>query len=109
MLISIEECPHELHQLGMPFCLARLPASWCPYCQKVWTLLEEKRIPYEVEKINMRCYGEKPVSFMMKQPSGNIPVAVIDGVTYNQCNDIMYALEGMFPDSKPMLPTGESF
>lgn len=28
-------------------------ASWCPYCQKVWLTLEEKRIPYRVEKINV--------------------------------------------------------
>ena len=28
-------------------------AGWCPYCQKVWILLEEKNIPYKVEKINM--------------------------------------------------------
>lgn len=28
-----------------------------PYCEKVWLQLEEKRIPYTVEKINMRCYG----------------------------------------------------
>jgi len=32
-------------------------ASWCPYCQKVWFALEEKRIPYRVEKVNMSCYG----------------------------------------------------
>ena len=24
-------------------------ASWCPYCQKVWLVLEEKRIPYKVK------------------------------------------------------------
>lgn len=79
--------------------------SRCPYCQKVWILLEQKRIPYRVEKINMRCYGEKPASFTRMQPSGAIPVAVIDGVVYNQSNDIMYALEEQFPDHKPMVPT----
>jgi glutathione S-transferase len=29
-------------------------AAWCPYCQKVWILLEEKKIPYKIVKINMR-------------------------------------------------------
>lgn len=79
-------------------------ASWCPYCHKVWMALEEKRIPYRVEKINMRCYGDKPASFLRMQPSGNIPVAIIDGVTYNQSNDIMYTLEEQFPDHKPLIP-----
>jgi len=84
--------------------LFRDSASWCPYCQKVWTMLEQKRIPYRVEKVNMRCYGDKPASFMAVQPSGNIPVAIIDGVTYNQSNDIMYALEEKFPDHEPLVP-----
>ncbi len=35
-------------------------AAWCPYCQKVWMQLEEKQIPYTLEKINMRCYGARP-------------------------------------------------
>jgi len=85
--------------------LYRDSASWCPYCQKVWMTLEEKRIPYKIEKINMRCYGDKPASFLRMQPSGSIPVAIIDGVTYNQSNDIMYALEEKFPDSNPLVPT----
>lgn len=85
--------------------LYRDSASWCPYCQKVWLTLEEKRIPYKIEKINMRCYGDKPASFQRLQPSGAIPVAIIDGVTYNQSNDIMYALEEKFPDNNPLVPT----
>jgi glutathione S-transferase len=85
--------------------LYRDSASWCPYCQKVWITLELKRIPYRIEKINMRCYGDKPASFLRMQPSGNIPVAIIDGVTYNQSNDIMYALEETFPDNNPLVPT----
>lgn len=28
--------------------------------------LEEKQIPYVVEKINMRCYGPKPSHFLAK-------------------------------------------
>jgi glutathione S-transferase len=69
--------------------------------------LEEKRIPYRVEKINMRCYGEKPASFQRLQPSGAIPVAIIDGTVYNQSNDIIYALEQLYSGDghKPMLPS----
>lgn len=68
--------------------------------------MEEKRIPYRVEKINMRCYGEKPASFQRLQPSGAIPVAIIDGTVYNQSNDIMYALEQLYSGEghKAMLP-----
>lgn len=79
-------------------------ASWCPYCQKVWMTLEEKRIPYRVEKINMRCYGDKPRDFMRIQPNGAVPVAMIDGKIYNQSNDIMFALESLFPNHKALLP-----
>ncbi len=41
-------------------------AAWCPYCQKVWLQLEEKQIPYAIEKINMRCYGDKPAAYTAK-------------------------------------------
>jgi glutathione S-transferase len=66
--------------------------------------LEEKRIPYRVVKVNMRCYGDKPASFLKLQPGGQIPVAVIDDRVYGQSNDIMYALEELFPDHKSMRP-----
>jgi glutathione S-transferase len=34
--------------------LYRDHAAWCPYCHKVVLQLEEKKIPYIIEKINMR-------------------------------------------------------
>lgn len=46
--------------------LYRDTAGWCPYCQKVWMLFEEKRIPYRTVKINMRSYGDKPAWFLNK-------------------------------------------
>ncbi|GMH82991.1 hypothetical protein TrVE_jg9801 [Triparma verrucosa] len=86
--------------------LYRDSASWCPYCQKVWTMLEQKEISYKVVKVNMRCYGSKPAEFTRLQPNGNIPVAVIDGTVYRQSNDIMFALEKEFPD-KVVMGLGE--
>ena len=77
-------------------------ASWCPYCQKIWMALEAKQIPYKVEKINMRCYGDKPASFLKIQPGGQIPVAIINGRVYGQSNDILQALEAL-PQSKRSL------
>ena len=78
-------------------------ASWCPYCHKVWALLELKQISYKIKKVNMRCYGSKPPEFLRLQPNGNIPVAEIDGTVLRSSNDIMYALESLFPDSVPMM------
>jgi glutathione S-transferase len=75
-------------------------ASWCPYCHKVWLVLEEKQVPYRVERVNMSCYGDKPPSFRQLQPSGQIPVCVIDGAVYGQSNDIIDALERTFTPTK---------
>jgi glutathione S-transferase len=82
-------------------------AAWCPYCMKVLMSLEEKQIPYRVEKVNMSCYGKKPVEFLMLQPNGQIPVAIIDKTVYRQSNDILEALEEKFPNHKSLKPPAD--
>ena len=84
--------------------LYRDTASWCPYCEKVWLVLEEKRVPYRIEKVNMNCYGSKPASFLKIQPSGGIPVASLDGTVIRESNDILYAIEAAFPE-RPLIPS----
>ena len=79
-------------------------AAWCPYCEKIWLQLEEKRIPYRVEKINMRCYGDKPPSFTAKVPSGMLPVVEIDGELFTDSALIAHKLEELFPDHPPLRP-----
>ncbi|WIA38465.1 hypothetical protein OEZ86_001788 [Tetradesmus obliquus] len=88
--------------------LYRDHAGWCPYCQKVWLQLEEKRIPYTIEKINMRCYGDKPPSFLAKVPSGLLPVLEIDGRVVTESATIMALLEEQFPNHKPLMPAPNS-
>lgn len=82
-------------------------SSWCPYCERVWLQLEEKRVPYRVEKINMRCYGEKPAWYTRMVPSGLLPAVQIDGKLTTESLDIMLALEVAFPEV-PLLPPAGS-
>lgn len=82
-------------------------AAWCPYCEKIWMQLEEKRIPYKIDKINMRCYGDKKASFTAKVPSGMLPVLEIDGKLMTESAVIASTLESEFPDHTPLLaPAG---
>lgn len=85
-------------------------AAWCPYCQKVWILLEEKRIPYIIEKINMRSYGDKPESFLKIVPSGLLPAIKLDGRLQTESLDIMLNLDRTFsgPNHPSMWPSDTS-
>jgi glutathione S-transferase len=85
-------------------------ASWCPYCQKVWILLEEKMIPYKLSKVNMRSYGDKPAAFLEKVPNGLLPAIEIDGKLQTESVEIMLNLESLFSSDgqKLMWPRDET-
>ncbi len=70
--------------------------AWCPYCQKVWLWLEEKQIPYRIEKITMFCYGEKETWYKRKVPSGMLPALELDGRLITESDDILVLLEQAF-------------
>jgi glutathione S-transferase len=70
--------------------------AWCPYCQKVWLWLEEKQIPYRIEKVTMFCYGEKESWYKRKVPSGMLPAIELDGRIIKESDDILIALEKVF-------------
>ncbi len=70
--------------------------AWCPYCQKVWLWLEEKRIPYRVRKVTMFCYGEKEAWYGNLVPSGMLPAVELDGRLHTESDDILAALEQAF-------------
>lgn len=70
--------------------------AWCPYCQKVWLWLEEKQIPYRIEKVTMFCYGEKEAWYKRKVRSGMLPAIELDGRIITESDDILIALERAF-------------
>ena len=70
--------------------------AWCPYCQKIWLWLEEKQIPYRIEKVTMFCYGEKESWYKRKVPSGMLPAVELDGRIVTESDDILLALEQAF-------------
>lgn len=84
--------------------LYRDSAAWCPYCQKLWIALEEKKVPYEIVKVDMRCYGNgKPSAFLSLQPNGNLPCAVIDGKVIGESNEIIDAIDQIGARGTPQL------
>ena len=70
--------------------------AWCPYCQKTWLWLEEKQIPYRIEKVTMFCYGEKERWYKRIVPSGMLPALKLDGQIITESDVILAALEGAF-------------
>jgi len=70
--------------------------AWCPYCQKVWLFLEEKKIPYKIRKVTMFCYGTKEDWYKRICPSGMLPALDIDGQIVTESDNILSVLENEF-------------
>ena len=70
--------------------------AWCPYCQKIWLWLEEKQIPYRIQKVTMFCYGNKESWYKRKVPSGMLPAIELDEHLITESDDILSALERVF-------------
>jgi glutathione S-transferase len=49
----------------IPVLLYKDTNSWCPYCERITFALEEKKIPYQVEYIDL---GAKPHLLMSVKP-----------------------------------------
>jgi len=77
--------------------------AWCPYCQKVWLWLEERRIPYRIRKVTMVCYGQKELWFRRLVPSGMLPALELDGRLITESDRILEALEGAFGSFGPAM------
>lgn len=84
--------------------LYRDHASWCPYCEKTSLLIEEKKIPVQIDLINMRSYGDKPREFLQKVPNGLLPALEMpNGQIITESQVIMELLDEMH-DGREMVP-----
>ncbi len=70
--------------------------AWCPYCQKIWLWLEEKQIPYRIQKVTMFCYGQKEQWYKRRVPSGMLPALELKGRIVTESDDILMALEAVY-------------
>lgn len=97
------------NQADVRLVLYRDHASWCPYCHKVQMLIEAKRIPYTIRKVNMSCYGSKSEEFLKLVPTGLLPVIQLDGVVVTESMDIMFLLEETFQTPyRKLIPTDDN-
>jgi glutathione S-transferase len=81
--------------------------AWCPYCQKVWLWLEERRIPYRVRKVAMVCFGEKEAWYRQMVPTGYLPALELDGRLITESDQILAELEQCFGPLGPSLQEPE--
>lgn len=81
-------------------------SAWCPYCQKVWLCLEEKRIPYICRTVPLNAYGDKPAWYTRLVDGGKLPAVELDGRLITESLEIVRELDEIFVDHAPiMIPT----
>ncbi len=91
---------NDLQTLGKdekpPILLYRDTNFWCPFCQRVWFALEELKIPFEVEFIDLQ---NKPKWYKEMVPTGLVPAVKIADKLIYESKDILLAIEENFQDS----------
>lgn len=74
----------------------KLYAGWfCPFVQRVWTVLEEKRIPYQYIEVNPY---HKPESLLELNPRGLVPTLQYDNKPLYESTVILEFLEDAYPE-----------
>eukprot|EP00188_Purpureofilum_apyrenoidigerum_P004213 Plantae.Rhodophyta-Purpureofilum_apyrenoidigerum.ctg46423.p1 GENE.Plantae.Rhodophyta-Purpureofilum_apyrenoidigerum.ctg46423~~Plantae.Rhodophyta-Purpureofilum_apyrenoidigerum.ctg46423.p1 ORF type:complete len:461 (+),score=92.38 Plantae.Rhodophyta-Purpureofilum_apyrenoidigerum.ctg46423:229-1611(+) len=86
------------------FIFYRDTSYWCPYCHRVQLYLEEKKIPYRFQKVNLKCYGRQPGWYLKKNNTGSLPMLEIGRRFKLESLQIMLKIEQQFPDGIKLLP-----
>ncbi|MEO8874310.1 MAG: glutathione S-transferase family protein [Polyangiaceae bacterium] len=67
----------------------------CPYVERSRIVLEEKKIPYDIELVDLK---NKPAWFLEISPRGKVPVLVVDGTPIFESMVINEMLEELYPE-----------
>ncbi|MBA0871347.1 hypothetical protein Goshw_024471 [Gossypium schwendimanii] len=76
----------------------------CPFCQRVLLTLEEKKVPYKLNLVNL---SDKPQWFLEISPEGKVPVVKFDDKWVADSDVIVGIIEDKFPE--PSLKTPPEF
>jgi glutathione S-transferase len=72
----------------------------CPFVQRAWSVLEEKKIPYQYIEVNPY---DKPASLLTLNPRGLVPTLEYDAKPLYESTVICEFLEDAYPDHGPRL------
>ncbi|KAI5361317.1 Putative glutathione S-transferase, Thioredoxin-like superfamily, glutathione Transferase family [Septoria linicola] len=88
----------DAHQDEQPL---KLYSGWfCPFVQRAWTVLEEKKIPYQYIEVNPY---NKPQSLLTLNPRGLVPTLQYDSKPLFESTVICEFLEDAYPNHGPHL------
>jgi len=77
-------------------------SGWfCPFAQRVWIALNEKKIPYQYREENPYHKEER---FLKISPKGLVPALEYEGDAVSESLVILEFLEEAYLDYKPLLP-----
>ncbi|KAL1620207.1 hypothetical protein SLS56_009753 [Neofusicoccum ribis] len=83
----------KAHQTPSPL---KLYAGWfCPFVQRIWVVLEEKRIPYQYIEVNPY---HKPASLLALNPRGLVPTLEHAGRPLYESTVVADFLDDAYPD-----------
>jgi glutathione S-transferase len=88
----------DVHQQPQPL---KLYSGWfCPFVQRAWTVLEEKKIPYQYIEVNPY---HKPTSLLTLNPRGLVPTLQYQDKPLYESTVICEFLEEAYPAHGPKL------
>jgi len=94
----------DAHQAEQPL---KLYSGWfCPFVQRAWTVLEEKKIPYQYIEVNPY---HKPESLLKLNPRGLVPTLQYDNKPLYESTVIGEFLEEAYPEHGPRLMPEDPF